>query len=130
MEAACCLTGLRSPWDDHDMEGITFRPGQRPRAGRTYLSVRRLRVAVVWSLSFATAGLGTAQTGIPPRRTVWDGAYTEAQAVRGTAAYGQSCAGCHALAAEGKAPLVGEAFWKSFAQKTVGDLLEFVRTNM
>jgi hypothetical protein len=45
-------------------------------------------------------------------------------------AYGQSCSGCHALAAEGKAPLVGEAFWKSFEQKTVGDLLEFVSVNM
>src|SRR5215469_17754796 len=65
-----------------------------------------------------------------PRRTVWDGVYTEAQAARGMTAYGQSCAGCHALATEGKAPLVGEAFWKSFAQKTVGDLLEFVSTSM
>jgi hypothetical protein len=45
-------------------------------------------------------------------------------------AYGQSCAGCHALATEGRAPLVGDAFWKSFAQKTVGDLLEFVSTYM
>jgi len=45
-------------------------------------------------------------------------------------AYGQSCAGCHALAAEGRAPLVGDAFWKSFAQKSVGDLLEFVNTYM
>jgi hypothetical protein len=45
-------------------------------------------------------------------------------------AFGQSCAGCHALVAEGKAPLAGEPFWKSFAQKTVGDLLEFVGTNM
>jgi hypothetical protein len=45
-------------------------------------------------------------------------------------AFGQSCSGCHALAAEGKAPLVGEPFWKSFAQKTVGDLLEFVSTYM
>jgi hypothetical protein len=44
--------------------------------------------------------------------------------------FGQSCSGCHALAAEGKAPLAGEAFWKSFAQKTVGDLLEFVSANM
>jgi len=34
------------------------------------------------------------------------------------------------LAAEGKAPLAGEPFWKSFAQKTVDDLLEFVRTNI
>jgi mono/diheme cytochrome c family protein len=77
----------------------------------------------------ATAGFAPAQT-TTPRRTVWDGVYTEAQAARGMMAYGQSCAGCHALATEGKAPLVGEAFWKSFAQKTVGDLLEFVSTYM
>ena len=61
---------------------------------------------------------------------MWDGVYTEAQAARGMMAFGQSCSGCHALAAQGKAPLVGDAFWKSFAQKTVGDLLEFVSTNM
>jgi mono/diheme cytochrome c family protein len=63
-------------------------------------------------------------------RTVWDGVYTEAQAARGVTAFGQSCTGCHALAAEGKAPLVGDPFWKSFAQKNVGDLLEFVSANM
>ncbi len=63
-------------------------------------------------------------------RTVWDGVYTEAQAGRGVSAFGQSCAGCHALAAEGKAPLVGDPFWKSFALKSVGDLLEFVSANM
>jgi hypothetical protein len=45
-------------------------------------------------------------------------------------AFGQSCAGCHALAAEGKSPLVGDSFWKSFAQTTVGDLFVYVRTNM
>jgi hypothetical protein len=56
--------------------------------------------------------------------------YTEAQAARGVTAFGQSCAGCHALTAQGKAPLVGDPFWKSFAQKTVGDLLEFVSANM
>src|ERR1051326_3875155 len=77
----------------------------------------------------ATASLVVAQGGAP-RRTVWDGVYTEAQATRGAMTYGQSCAGCHALATEGKAPLVGDAFWKSFQQKTVGDLLEFVTTYM
>src|SRR5580692_7093085 len=76
-----------------------------------------------------TAGLLNAQTSTP-RRTVWDGVYTEAQAARGVTPFGQSCAGCHALAAQGKAPLVGDSFWKSFAQKTVGDLLEFVSANM
>jgi S-disulfanyl-L-cysteine oxidoreductase SoxD len=77
----------------------------------------------------ASASLLTAQA-TSPRKTVWDGAYTEAQATRGVASFGQSCAGCHALAAAGKAPLVGDAFWKSFAQKSVGDLLEYVSANM
>jgi S-disulfanyl-L-cysteine oxidoreductase SoxD len=81
------------------------------------------------SLALATASLVTAQTS-PAHKTVWDGVYTEAQAARGVGAFGQSCAGCHALTAEGKAPLVGESFWKSFAQKSVGDLLEFVSANM
>jgi hypothetical protein len=56
--------------------------------------------------------------------------YTEAQAARGQTAFGQNCAGCHVLTAAGKAPLAGESFWKSFAQKTVGDLLDYVSTNM
>jgi len=77
----------------------------------------------------AAAAIGSAQTGAP-RRTVWDGVYTEAQATRGMMVFGQSCGGCHALAAEGKAPLVGDAFWKSFSQKNVGDLLEYVSANM
>ena len=77
----------------------------------------------------ATPCLLTAQTSAP-RRTVWDGAYTEAQAARGVMAFGQSCANCHALGAQGKAPVAGEAFWKSFSQKNVGDLLEFVSKYM
>jgi len=101
------LDMLRVTWEDHEMQimaGVLF-------------------------VVLATASLMTAQTA-NPRRTVWDGVYTEAQAARGMTAYGQSCAGCHALATEGKAPLVGDPFWKSFAQKTVGDVLEFVSTYM
>lgn len=45
-------------------------------------------------------------------------------------AFGQSCSGCHTLAADGKSPLSGESFWKSFAQKTAGDLLDYVSANM
>lgn len=78
---------------------------------------------------FALAGPGVAQT-TPSHRSVWNGVYTEAQAARGAMTFAQSCAGCHALSAEGKAPLVGDAFWKSFQQKTVGELLEFVSTYM
>lgn len=85
--------------------------------------------APLFSLLFASA-VHPAAAQTAPRRTAWDGVYTEAQAARGVTAYGQSCAGCHALAPEGKAPLVGDAFWKSFSQKTVGELLEFVSTYM
>ena len=89
----------------------------------------RVLLATLFFVASATARLGTAQTSTP-RRTIWDGVYTEAQATRGMMAFGQSCAGCHALAAEGRAPLVGDAFWKSFQQKTVGDVVEFVSKYM
>ena len=93
------------------------------RATRLVLPVAGLLILA------AAASLNEAQTGTG-RRTVWDGVYTEAQATRGQIAFGPNCAGCHALTAEGKAPLAGDPFWKSFAQKTVGDLLEFVSANM
>src|SRR5579863_2535130 len=101
------------------MQSMSVRPRHRSRGG----------VHTFALLASSMASLATAQTGTP-HRTVWDGVYTEAQAARGTTAFGQSCAGCHALTAEGKAPLAGEPFWKSFAQKNVSDLLEFVSTYM
>jgi len=93
-----------------------------------------LRLAGLWSLASlvltsVTASLAIGQTS-NARRTVWDGVYTESQATRGVIGFGQSCSGCHVLALQGKASLVGEPFWRSFAQKTVGDLLEFVSANM
>lgn len=91
--------------------------------------VRSERLVGLFLVALAAATPAAAQTNAA-RRTVWDGVYTETQAARGMTAFGQSCAGCHALAAEGKAPLVGDAFWKSFAQKSVADLLEFVSANM
>jgi mono/diheme cytochrome c family protein len=114
------------------MQSMSVRPRQRsggsglcPSASSTSV----LPLAGLLFLASATASLVTAQTSTP-HRTVWDGVYTEAQAARGATAFGQSCGGCHALAAEGKAPLAGDPFWKSFAQKNVGDLLEFVSANM
>src|ERR1700722_9461258 len=97
--------------------------------GGLYPFASALPLASLLFFASATASLGAAQTGTP-RRSVWDGVYTEAQASRGLVAFGPNCSGCHALAATGKAPLAGEPFWKSFAQKTVGDLLEYVSTNM
>jgi mono/diheme cytochrome c family protein len=87
---------------------------------------------------FSKAQTAPSSLGNPPRasarqadvRTVWDGVYTDAQAARGTVAFGQSCSNCHTLAPQGKGPLTGEKFWEGFEQRTVGDLLTFVRTNM
>src|SRR5579862_4114370 len=117
-------------WHDHEVQSMSVRPAQRSGGGGLYPSAPPvLPLAGLLFLVSATASLGTAQTG-KPHRTVWDGVYTEAQAARGAMAFGQSCGGCHVLAAEGRAPLAGDPFWKSFAQKTVGDLLEYVSTNM
>src|SRR5581483_6621909 len=111
------------------MRSLSVRPKHRFGDGGLFRSTPLLRLAGFSFFAVSIAGVGTAQTSTP-RRTVWDGVYTEAQASRGLAAFGPSCAACHALGAEGKAPLAGDAFWRSFAQKTVGDLLEFVSTNM
>lgn len=85
---------------------------------------------MVWRISLLLVVVAAPPAPAQAPRTVWDGVYTDAQATRGQTAYAQSCAGCHALATEGRAPLVGEPFWKSFSQKTVGDLLEFVSKYM
>lgn len=74
---------------------------------------------------------GSALLNAQPR-TVWDGVYTDAQAARATATFSQSCSNCHTLSQDGSGnrPLTGDAFWKGFTQKTVGDMLTFVKTNM
>jgi mono/diheme cytochrome c family protein len=74
--------------------------------------------------------LVTAQA--PKTPTVWDGVYTDAQAERATATFGSTCSRCHTLTEDGSGnrPLTGTKFWEGFTQKTVGDLLKYVSTNM
>lgn len=67
------------------------------------------------------------------QRTVWDGVYTEEQATRGQAQYLRACASCHAadLRGGGTAPsLVEESFSFQWADTTVGELLDRIRTLM
>lgn len=71
-----------------------------------------------------------AQGAKPTGPTVWDGVYTDAQADRATGVFSQSCERCHTLTSEGTRPLSGDKFWEGYTQKTVGDLLNFVKTNM
>jgi mono/diheme cytochrome c family protein len=90
-----------------------------------------LLVAII--LEAAVLGFGSAgvRAQAPATgRTVWDGVYTDAQAARGTQAFGQSCTNCHTLSPTGTRPLTGDKFWEGWTQRSVGDLLTFVSTNM
>jgi mono/diheme cytochrome c family protein len=87
---------------------------------------RILWAAALFLVVLAHAAL-TAQT---PAKTVWDGAYTDAQAERAQGTFSANCARCHTLTLEGARPLVGPQFWQANTQKTVGDLLKFVSVNM
>jgi mono/diheme cytochrome c family protein len=95
-------------------------------------NVQRTCLCLGMVLLLAAAGglRMSAQAGGARNRTVWDGVYTEAQAARATGTFNQVCSNCHTLAAQGNKPLSGEKFWEGFTQKTVGDLLTYVKTNM
>ena len=65
--------------------------------------------------------------------TVWDGVYTDAQALRGEAAYQQECANCHGTGLEGgdmTPPLLGGGFTSNWNDLTAGDLFERIRLTM
>jgi hypothetical protein len=65
--------------------------------------------------------------------TVWDGAFTEEQAERGSITYGSNCSGCHGDAGVGTnraSSLTGDAWMGNFQTQTVDDLFMFIRTNM
>ena len=77
--------------------------------------------------------IGPAFASQAPKRTVWDGVYTDAQAERGRNAYAQACASCHADDLRGKstAPsLIEESFTFLWADMSVGDLFERTRMLM
>ena len=77
--------------------------------------------------------IGSAISGQGQQRTVWDGVYTTAQAERGSTAYAQACASCHAEDLRGRstAPsLVEESFLFLWSDMSVGDLFERTRMLM
>ena len=67
-----------------------------------------------------------------PRRSVWDGAYTEEQAGRGQSLYQQNCARCHGADLAGTfetPPLMGR-FIPYWAGTTMDVLFDYVSTAM
>ena len=84
------------------------------------------------ALFLGSAGSAIIAAQAAPAKTVWDGVYTDAQAERATLTFSQTCSRCHTLTPDGSGnrPLTGDKFWEGYTQKTVGDLLTFVKTNM
>ena len=69
----------------------------------------------------------------PATKSVWDGAYTEAQAARGKDLYSKECGSCHGPELTGgeMAPgLSGGEFLAGWDGLTLGDLFERIRISM
>jgi S-disulfanyl-L-cysteine oxidoreductase SoxD len=95
------------------------------------LNTQRIGLALA-SAAFVLSVTVTIDGQAPKTPTVWDGVYTDAQAERATATFGSTCSRCHSLTEDGTGnrPLTGTKFWEGYTQKTVGDLLKYVSTNM
>jgi mono/diheme cytochrome c family protein len=66
-------------------------------------------------------------------RSVWDGVYSKPQASRGQTAYNSKCARCHGdalLGGENSPALVDQDFLEKWNGKSVGSLVELIRTTM
>jgi mono/diheme cytochrome c family protein len=66
-------------------------------------------------------------------RSIWDGVYSKEQVARGKKAYDSLCARCHGEAlggGEDSPALVDKVFFKTWAGKSVGELVEYNREEM
>jgi mono/diheme cytochrome c family protein len=93
----------------------------------------KIGIAVAAVAGLAVLGVLYSLHAQSPSRSVWDGIYTEQQAKRGGALYGQQCSGCHgdSLTGADEAPaLSGGAFLANWDGLTVGDLFERIRISM
>ena len=89
--------------------------------------MRRLLPAL--TLAFGVAATMAAQ----PSRTVWDGIYTDEQAVRGEMLYAEQCAKCHGdtLGGQESAPaLTGTTFYSNWEGEMLEPLFDRLRTTM
>src|SRR4030095_3782078 len=67
------------------------------------------------------------------KKSVWDGAYSAAQADRGQKAFNANCAGCHQadLSGKGEIPaLKGDGFMERWHDYSIKPLFNMVRTEM
>jgi mono/diheme cytochrome c family protein len=99
---------------------------------RRYLVLAAAAWAAAGALQIMPAG-GVSAAGQAAVASVLDGAYTDAQAMRGEPVYLDSCANCHGVALEGgdmTPGLTGAVFGANWNDLTLGDLFERIRTSM
>jgi mono/diheme cytochrome c family protein len=86
-------------------------------------------LAAAWLLM-----LGIAIDVRAQQRTVWDGVYTDEQATRGEALYGEHCVKCHGATlqgnGEGALPLTGATFKSTWNGVSMGAMFDRVRLSM
>src|SRR5215471_14438735 len=89
---------------------------------------------VLSGLYLCASASSAVATSLPPQaagKSTQDGVYTDAQAKRGEAAYGKTCAGCHGpdLAGADTAPsLTGGEFNSGWGDLTLDDLFDRIKT--
>ncbi len=87
------------------------------------------RILVVLSLGLCS--IAAAQENHKPRRTVWDGVYSTAQADRGKMAYGAKCAMCHQADLSGYyGALKGDHFMEHWRESVLNDLFANISSTM
>lgn len=73
------------------------------------------------------------------RKTVWDGVYTQAQAIRGETIYPSVCGRCHGYKLDGAPddpdmlpapPIAGRKFLRKWSGSSLATLFEYTRTTM
>ena len=91
--------------------------------------------AAVGSVHAMSGAPAVAAQAAGATRSVWDGAYTDAQAKRGRESYEYSCGTCHLPSLEGDESrdipaLYGEEFVDEWSGKPVKELFELIRKMM
>jgi S-disulfanyl-L-cysteine oxidoreductase SoxD len=84
-------------------------------------------------LGIAMLLVGSVAAGQDAKRTMWDGVFTDAQAVRGQNAYKASCAPCHKadlLGDTGAPALAGQEFFSRWNGSSADDLVKTIRASM
>jgi mono/diheme cytochrome c family protein len=110
---------------------LTVSPGSRLRAHRRAAAFGVAAVAIAsWAAIGARVSVRAEQTA-PAATSVWDGAYTLAQAKRGALKSGL-CVNCHGDGFRGgpSPELAGPEFLERWDGRTVGDLFELIRLTM